>query len=219
MFAKKLVSPSNLLFRMNLQLFADPTDPADPGSDPDPNPNDPADPTDPADPDDPDDPTDPSDPKDVDKIVEKLQKRLDSKTKETSKTKTLLDQALARIEELENAGNKGVKKLSDEEKAAKAQEEKDAEINKLKAQIKIAESTQQADEVLKEAGLTVGKDILSIVVSEDNAKTIANVKALITYTQDQQKQWEVKRNTGTTPKKTSGKTDVNPFEVIENKYK
>lgn len=155
---------------------------------------------------------------DADKAVEKLQKRLASKTKETSETKSQLNQALARIEELENAGKKGVKELSAEEKAAKAQEEKDAEITKLKSQIKIAESTQQADEVLKEAGLTVGKDILSIVVSEDDTTTLANVKALITYTQDQQNQWEVKRNTGTTPKKTPGKTDVDPFEVAAAKY-
>lgn len=139
---------------------------------------------------------------DSEKVVEKLQKRLASKTAAEKETKTQLDQALARIEELENAGKKGVKTLSDEEKAVKAQEEKDAEIAKLKSQIKIAESTQQADEVLKEAGLAVGKDILALVVAEDDTQTLANVKALITYTQDQQSKWEVRRNTGTTPKRT-----------------
>lgn len=139
---------------------------------------------------------------DSEKVVEKLQKRLASKTAAEKETKTQLDQALARIEELENAGKKGVKTLSDEEKAIKAQEEKDAEIAKLKSQIKIAESTQQADEVLKEAGLAVGKDILALVVAEDDIQTLANVKALITYTQDQQAKWEVRRNTGTTPKRT-----------------
>lgn len=139
---------------------------------------------------------------DSEKVVEKLQKRLASKTAAEKETKTQLDQALARIEELENAGKKGVKTLSDEEKAVKAQEEKDAEIANLKSQIKIAESTQQADEVLKEAGLAVGKDILALVVAEDDTQTLANVKALITYTQDQQAKWEVRRNTGTTPKRT-----------------
>lgn len=94
---------------------------------------------------------------DSEKVVEKLQKRLASKTAAEKETKTQLEQALARIEELENAGKKGVKELSDEEKAVKEQQEKDAEIAKLKAQIKIAEATQQADEVLKDAGLTVGK--------------------------------------------------------------
>lgn len=155
---------------------------------------------------------------DSDKVVEKLQKRLASKTAAEKETKTQLDQALARIEELEGASKKGIKELSDEEKASKAQEEKDAEIAQLKAQIKIAESTQQADEVLKEAGLVVGKDILSIVVSEDDAQTLANVKALITYTQEQQKQWEVKRNTGTTPKKTTGNVETDPFKAVVDKY-
>lgn len=141
---------------------------------------------------------------DSEKVVEKLQKRLASKTAAEKETKTQLEQALARIEELENAGKKGVKELSDEEKAVKEQQEKDAEIAKLKAQIKIVEATQQADEVLKDAGLTVGKDILGIVVAENDQQTLANVKALINYTQDQRSKWEIARNTGSTPKRTPG---------------
>lgn len=155
---------------------------------------------------------------DSEKVVEKLQKRLASKTAAEKETKSQLEQALSRIEELENAGKKGVKELSDEEKATKAQQEKDDEIAKLKSQIKIAESTQQADEVLKEAGLAVGKDILALVVAENDTQTLANVKALITYTQDQQAKWEVRRNTGTTPKKTTGTTEVDPFTAAAAKY-
>lgn len=155
---------------------------------------------------------------DSEKVVEKLQKRLASKTALEKETKTQLEQALAQIEELENAGKKGVKELSDEEKATKAQQEKDDEIAKLKSQIKIAESTQQADEVLKEAGLTVGKDILGIVVAEDDQQTLANVKALINYTQDQRSKWEIARNTGSTPKKTTGKTEIDPFDAVVAKY-
>ncbi|MDT2674300.1 capsid assembly scaffolding protein Gp46 family protein [Enterococcus dongliensis] len=141
---------------------------------------------------------------DSEKVVEKLQKRLASKTAAEKETKTQLEQAISRIEELENAGKKGVKELSDEEKATKAQQEKDDEIAKLKSQIKIAESTQQADEVLKDAGLTVGKDILGIVVAEDDQQTLKNVKALINYTQDLRSKWEIARNTGSTPKRTPG---------------
>lgn len=155
---------------------------------------------------------------DSEKVVEKLQKRLASKTAAEKETKTQLGQALSRIEELENAGKKGVKELSDEEKATKAQQEKEDEIAKLKSQIKIAESTQQADEVLKDAGLTVGKDILGIVVAEDDQQTLANVKALINYTQDQRSKWEVARNTGSTPKKTTGKTEIDPFDAVVAKY-
>lgn len=155
---------------------------------------------------------------DSEKVVEKLQKRLASKTAAEKETKTQLEQALSRIEELENAGKKGVKELSDEEKATKAQQEKDDEITKLKSQIKIAESTQQADEVLKDAGLTVGKDILGIVVAEDDQQTLSNVKALINYTQDQRSKWEIARNTGSTPKKTPGKTEIDPFDAVVAKY-
>ena len=50
---------------------------------------------------------------DADKIVEKLQKRLDSKTKAEKETKTQLEQALARIEELEKGGKKSVKAQSE----------------------------------------------------------------------------------------------------------
>lgn len=155
---------------------------------------------------------------DSEKVVEKLQKRLASKTAAEKETKTQLEQALSRIEELENAGKKGVKELSDEEKATKAQQEKDDEIAKLKSQIKIAESTQQADEVLKDAGLTVGKDILGIVVAENDQQTLSNVKALINYTQDQRSKWEIARNTGSTPKKTPGKTEIDPFDAVVAKY-
>lgn len=206
-----------LFLRMNLQLFAEPTT-TEPGGNSGTTTVDPVDPMDPAKPDDPTNP-DPNDSKDVDKIVEKLQKRLDSKTKETSETKSQLEQALARIAELENAGKKGVKELSDEEKAAKAQQEKDEEIANLKAKIKIAESTQQADEVLKEAGLVVGKDMLSMLVTEDDQLTLGNVKALIQYTNEQRTAWEKARNTGATPKKTPGAKERDPFKEIEDKYK
>src|SRR5699024_6303106 len=101
---------------------------------------------------------------DADKIVEKLQKRLDSKTKAEKETKTQLEQALARIEELEKGGKKSVKEQSVEEKEAEAQKAKDDEIAQLRQQIKLAEVTQQADEVLKESGLALGKDMLTLQV-------------------------------------------------------
>ena len=155
---------------------------------------------------------------DTEKIVEKLQQRLASKTKVEKETKSQLEQALSRIEELENAGKKGVKELSQEEKDAKAQQEKDEEIAKLRNQIKIAESTQQADEVLKEAGLVVGKDILGMLVSNDDESTLSNVKALISYTNEQRKAWEITRNTGTTPRRTLGQEEVDPFKAAAKKY-
>src|SRR5699024_2683186 len=114
---------------------------------------------------------------DADKIVEKLQKRLDSKTKAEKETKTQLEQALARIEELEKGGKKSVKEQSAEEKEAEAQKAKDDEIAQLRQQIKLAEVTQQADEVLKESGLALGKDMLTLLVNEDEEQTYSNVRS------------------------------------------
>src|SRR5699024_2031148 len=65
--------------------------------------------------------TEETDKPDADKIVEKLQKRLDSKTKAEKETKTQLEQALARIEELEKGGKKSVKEQSAKEKEAEEQ--------------------------------------------------------------------------------------------------
>ena len=155
---------------------------------------------------------------DADKIVEKLQKRLDSKTKAEKETKTQLEQALARIEELEKGNKKSVKEQSVEEKEAQAQKAKDEEIAKLKQQIKLAEVTQQADEVLKESGLALGKDMLSLLVNEDEEQTYANVKTLISFLDEQQKQWEVKRNTGVTPSKlTNSAKPLTKDEILSIK--
>ena len=159
--------------------------------------------------------TEETDKPDADKIVEKLQKRLDSKTKAEKETKTQLEQALARIEELEKGGKKSVKEQSVEDKEAQAQQAKDDEIAKLKQQIKLAEVTQQADEVLKESGLALGKDMLSLLVNEDEEQTYTNVKSLISFLDEQQKQWEVKRNTGVTPTKlTNSAKSLTKDEIL-----
>src|SRR5699024_11210871 len=146
------------------------------------------------------------------------QKRLESKTKAEKETKTQLEQALARIEELEKGGKKSVKEQSVEEKAAEAQKAKDDEIAKLKQQIKLAEVTQQADEVLKESGLSLGKDMLSLLVSDDEEQTYSNVKSLIAFLDNQQQQWAVKRNTGVTPKKLES-TPADPVAEAIKKIK
>lgn len=161
--------------------------------------------------------TDEQQPTDADKVVEKLQKRIGKEQAEKNEAKTQLEQALARISELEKGGKKSIKEKSDEEKQVEAQKAKDDEIAKLKSQIKLAEISQQADEVLKESGLAVGKDVLSILVNEDEEKTYANVKAVINLLNTQQQEWEKKRNTGVTPKVT-GQVQLDPFEQIKKKY-
>ena len=151
---------------------------------------------------------------DSDKIVEKLQKRIGKEQAEKNETKTQLDQALARIEELENGGKKSVKEKSDEEKAAELQKAKDDEIANLKAQIKISNITSQADEVLKESGIALSAAELGLLVDVDEEKTYSNVKTFLNLLDNQRSQWEKARNTGTTPKRVPG----NVISVDKEKF-
>lgn len=204
------------LLPLNLQLFAD--DPSGGLGTPDPNPqgepNPGENPPGNGEPgsDDKDELTD------SDKIVEKLQKRIGKEQAEKNETKTQLEQALARIEELEKGGKKSVKEKSDEEKAAELQKAKDDEIASLKAQIKISNITSQADEVLKESGIALSAAELGLLVDVDEEKTYSNVKTFLNLLDNQRSQWEKARNTGTTPKRVPGNTDVDVFKQAAAKY-
>lgn len=148
--------------------------------------------------------------KDLNSVIEKLQKRLNSKTQAEKETKDQLAHALERIEQLENK-QKGLKVREGKEDAKTNNEqtlldERDKEIADLKRQIKRSESRVQADEVLKEAGLSVGRELLDTLVSDEDEQTLANVKALVNFVNELQKAWELKRNSGTAPKKTPGGT-------------
>lgn len=148
--------------------------------------------------------------KDLNSVIEKLQKRLNSKIQAEKETKDQLAHALERIEQLEKK-QKGLKVREGTEDAKTNNEqtlldERDKEIADLKRQIKRSESRIQADEVLKEAGLSVGRDLLDTLVSDEDEQTLANVKALVNFVNELQKAWELKRNSGTAPKKTPGGT-------------
>lgn len=114
-----------------------------------------------------------------DKVVEKLQKRIGKEQSEKNDYAKQLAEAQKQIEELKNGNS--VSKLSEKEKAKKAETEKDNHIKELETKLKIAESTQQTDAVFKEAGLNVGTDVLSMVVNTDDEKTYSNAKALIDF--------------------------------------
>lgn len=144
--------------------------------------------------------------KDLNSVIEKLQKRLNSKTQAEKETKDQLAHALERIEQLEKKQKDSkVREGKEDAKTNNEQtllDERDKEIADLKRQIKRSESRVQADEVLKEAGLSVGRDLLDTLVSDEDERTLANVKALVNFVNELQKAWELKRNSGTAPKKT-----------------
>lgn len=137
---------------------------------------------------------------DSEKVIEKLQKRLGKETSEKNETKEQLEQALSRINELEQSSKKDVKGQSDEEKTLELQKAKDNEIEQLKQELQLQKVTSQVDEVLKESGFALNKEELALVVSSDDDTSYTNVKTLIGLINKDREQQAIKRNTGVTPK-------------------
>lgn len=151
---------------------------------------------------------------DGDELVKKLQKRIGKEQNEKHSLQDQLDKANAKIKELQSG--KSIKNLSDEDKDKKAEDEKDKEIASLRAQITRRDNIKQTDEVFKDAGLTVGNDVLNMVVVDDDKQTYANVQALIKYTN--QIQSGVKRELlkGSTPR-NNGKPTMTKVEISKIK--
>lgn len=160
--------------------------------------------------------TDPKEDKqlDGDKLVKKLQKRIGKEQNEKHSLQDQLDKANAKIKELQSG--KSIKNLSDEDKAKKAEDEKDKEIASLRAQITRRDNIKQTDEVFKDAGLPVGDDVLNMVVVDDDKQTYANVQALIKYTNQIQSGVKKELLKGSTPR-NNGKPTMTKVEISKIK--
>lgn len=160
--------------------------------------------------------TDPKEDKqlDGDKLVKKLQKRIGKEQNEKHSLQDQLDKANAKIKELQSG--KSIKNLSDEDKAKNAEDEKDKEIASLRAQITRRDNIKQTDEVFKDAGLTVGDDVLNMVVVDDDKQTYANVQALIKYTNQIQSGVKKELLKGSTPR-NNGKPTMTKVEISKIK--
>ena len=151
---------------------------------------------------------------DGDKLVKKLQKRIGKEQNEKHSLQDQLDKANEKIKQLQSG--KSIKDLSDEDKAKKAESDKDKKIASLEAQITRRDNIKQTDEVFKEAGLNVSDDVLNMVVVDNDKQTYSNVQALIKYTN--QIQSGVKRELlkGSTPK-INGKPSMTKAEIAKIK--
>ena len=160
--------------------------------------------------------TDPREDKqlDGDELVKKLQKRIGKEQNEKHSLQDQLDKANAKIKELQSG--KSIKNLSDEDKEKKAEDEKDKEIASLRAQITRRDNIKQTDEVFKDAGLTVGDDVLNMVVVDDDKQTYANVQALIKYTNQIQSGVKKELLKGSTPR-NNGKPTMTKVEISKIK--
>lgn len=160
--------------------------------------------------------TDPREDKqlDGDELVKKLQKRIGKEQNEKHSLQDQLDKANAKIKELQSG--KSIKNLSDEGKDKKAEDEKDKEIASLRAQITRRDNIKQTDEVFKDAGLTVGDDVLNMVVVDDDKQSYANVQALIKYTNQIQSGVKKELLKGSTPR-NNGKPTMTKVEISKIK--
>ncbi|MEK1450068.1 DUF4355 domain-containing protein [Limosilactobacillus fermentum] len=160
--------------------------------------------------------TDPREDKqlDGDELVKKLQKRIGKEQNEKHSLQDQLDKANAKIKELQSG--KSIKNLSDEDKDKKAEDEKDKEIASLRAQITRRDNIKQTDEVFKDAGLTVGDDVLNMVVVDDDKQSYANVQALIKYTNQIQSGVKKELLKGSTPR-NNGKPTMTKVEISKIK--
>lgn len=151
---------------------------------------------------------------DGDELVKKLQKRIGKEQNEKHSLQDQLDKANAKIKELQSG--KSIKNLSDDDKDKKAEDEKDKEIASLRAQITRRDNIKQTDEVFKDAGLTVGNDVLNMVVVDDDKQTYANVQALIKYTNQIQSGVKKELLKGSTPR-NNGKPTMTKVEISKIK--
>lgn len=154
---------------------------------------------------------------DADKTVAKLQKRIGKEHAEKQDYKAKLEDALKQIEDLKSG--KSIKKLSEEEKATKAEDEKAKRIAELEGEIARSKSIKETDSVFKEAGLNVDDSVLNMVVANDNDKTYANAKALINFANSVQEQARQGFLKGKTPKETGNTGVSDPFTAKLAKYK
>lgn len=116
---------------------------------------------------------------DGDKTVEKLKKRLDSKTAENHDLKQKYEEQSQLLDDLKS-GRKSIKELASDDKKSKEEIEKDKEIARLKSEIARSKALSDTDAVFKSEGLVVSDEVLSMVVGNgtDNETIYNNAKAL-----------------------------------------
>ena len=146
------------------------------------------------------------------KLVDKLQKRIGKEQASKNSYKDRLAKAEAKIKELQ--AGKSVKQMSDDDKTKQAEDEKDKTIKDLQAKLARQTSIAETDKVFKEAGLSVGDDVLNMVVTTNDKQTYANAKALIDYTNQVQETVRKSYLKGSTPKVT-GQHVVTKEEIMK----
>lgn len=128
------------------------------------------------------------------KIIDKLHVRIDKKSKNEKSLQDQLDKANNTIQKLR--GGKDPKQSEEDER--------DKKIKDLEAKLAHRDAMDNANTVLKESDINLDKDMLAMIVSNDEETTDNNIRALITYTSQVRDDAKHEFLKGATPR-TNGK--------------
>ena len=151
---------------------------------------------------------------DTNKIISKLKGRISKEQKskhDLQQENEALKKQLEQYADLQSG--KSIKDLSDEEKAKKAESDKDKRIAELEATIKRNNALRETQEIFVESGLNVSNEVLEMVVADDAKKTLANATAITNLIENVKEATRKELLAGKTPQ-NFGKPKMTKEEIM-----
>lgn len=151
---------------------------------------------------------------DTNKIISKLKGRISKEQKskhDLQQENEALKKQLEQYADLQSG--KSIKDLSDEEKAKKAESDKDKRIAELEATIKRNKALRETQEIFVESGLNVSNEVLEMVVANDAKTTLANATAITNLIENVKEATRKELLAGKTPQ-NFGKPKMTKDEIM-----
>lgn len=151
---------------------------------------------------------------DTNKIISKLKGRISKEQKskhDLQQENEALKKQLEQYADLQSG--KSIKDLSDEEKAKKAESDKDKRIAELEATIKRNKALRETQEIFVESGLNVSNEVLEMVVADDAKTTLANATAITNLIENVKEATRKELLAGKTPQ-NFGKPKMTKDEIM-----
>lgn len=151
---------------------------------------------------------------DTNKIISKLKGRISKEQKskhDLQQENEALKKQLEQYADLQSG--KSIKDLSDEEKAKKAESDKDKRIAELEATIKRNNALRETQEIFTESGLNVSNEVLEMVVADDAKTTLANATAITNLIENVKEATRKELLAGKTPQ-NFGKPKMTKEEIM-----
>lgn len=151
---------------------------------------------------------------DTNKIISKLKGRISKEQKskhDLQHENEALKKQLEQYADLQSG--KSIKDLSDEEKAKKAESDKDKRIAELEATIKRNKALRETQEIFVESGLNVSNEVLEMVVADDAKTTLANATAITNLIENVKEATRKELLAGKTPQ-NFGKPKMTKDEIM-----